>query len=305
MLCQRTAVFPVECVIRGYIAGSAWKEYRAHRHAGGRTASGWDAGKRPADAGDLQPGHQGRVRPRREHHHRRGWRRSWAPIPRSGAGAADAARLRASAASMAEPRGIIIADTKFEFGSVGDGSSSIDEVLTPDSSRFWPADRIPARTHAAELRQAAAARLPRRRAGGRALERRRSASSASRRGGGGDERAVPRCVSAHHRVTVGHQLAPHELRARRIRLHRRGGRAGGGRLRARAQRRARGGCGSWRSCSPSSRCGSRTSFATRSGPASAGQGLVIAPADGRVVMITEVDEPAFLQQSRQARSRSS
>ena len=68
MLCKRTKVFPIECVIRGYLSGSAWKEYAERRHAGRREACLGPSGKRQAGARDLQPGHQGRNRPRRKHH---------------------------------------------------------------------------------------------------------------------------------------------------------------------------------------------------------------------------------------------
>ena len=70
MLCRRTTVFPIECVVRGYISGSAWKEYAAAGHAGRREAPLRPAGERQTGAGDLQPGHQGRNRSRREHHDR-------------------------------------------------------------------------------------------------------------------------------------------------------------------------------------------------------------------------------------------
>ena len=62
MLCRRTTVFPIECVIRGYISGSAWKEYAAQRHAGGREACRRTCRERQARARDLQPGDQGRDR---------------------------------------------------------------------------------------------------------------------------------------------------------------------------------------------------------------------------------------------------
>ena len=85
MLCRRTTVFPIECVIRGYLSGSAWKEYAAAGHAGGREAGAGPARKRKTGARDLQPGDQGRDRPRREHHDRRAcarfsatrWRTRW------------------------------------------------------------------------------------------------------------------------------------------------------------------------------------------------------------------------------------
>ncbi len=83
---------------------------------------------------------------------------------------------------IARDQGIIIADTKFEFGRDADGRIIlIDEVMTPDSSRFWAADVYQARPAAAELRQAAAARLSRRRAPRRPLERRRATAAAAGR----------------------------------------------------------------------------------------------------------------------------
>ena len=137
MLAWRAEVFPVECVIRGYIAGSAWKEYRASGTLAGETLP---AGLRESDrleppifspATKAETGHDENI-----------------TIERMAAiVGADATRelerltriVYGRGLSIAEPRGIIIADTKFEFG-VRDGRIIIvDEVLTPDSSRFWPA----------------------------------------------------------------------------------------------------------------------------------------------------------------------
>jgi phosphoribosylaminoimidazole-succinocarboxamide synthase len=90
---------------------------------------------------------------------------------------------------VAAAHGIIIADTKFEFGRTRDGKIIlIDEVMTPDSSRFWPADGYQPGA-AAQLRQAAVARLARCRASCRPLERRRAAAEAAARGRGGDQQA--------------------------------------------------------------------------------------------------------------------
>ena len=110
-------------------------------HARRRGAAGRPAGERPARAAALLARDQGGVGPRRQRHVRhRGRRRSAATLT---------ARLRDASFAVyragrdhAAGRGIIIADTKFEFGTGRDGSLIlIDEVLTPDSSRFWPADR--------------------------------------------------------------------------------------------------------------------------------------------------------------------
>jgi phosphoribosylaminoimidazole-succinocarboxamide synthase len=137
MLAWRAEVFPVECVIRGYIAGSAWKEYRASGTLAGETLP---AGLRESDrleppifspATKAETGHDENITIER-----------MASIV-----GADATRqlerltriVYGRGLTIAEPRGIIIADTKFEFG-VRDGRIIlVDEVLTPDSSRFWPA----------------------------------------------------------------------------------------------------------------------------------------------------------------------
>ena len=140
MLCRRTEVVPIECVVRGYISGSAWKEYRA---------AGTLAGE------PLAPGlHESdRLDPP-----------IFSPATKAAAGhdenisIATMATLVGQSTAMelerlsrhiyergrelAAKRGIIIADTKFEFGHDRDGNTLlIDEVLTPDSSRFWPADQ--------------------------------------------------------------------------------------------------------------------------------------------------------------------
>jgi len=138
MLVRRARMVEVECVARGYLAGSGWKEYRA-----GQTICGipLPAGLRECDrlpepvftpAYKAQSGHDENI-----------------PFSKveSLAGKETAARLRdltlaiySRAAAYAESRGIILADTKFEFGWVDSRLVLADEVLTPDSSRFWPAD---------------------------------------------------------------------------------------------------------------------------------------------------------------------
>jgi phosphoribosylaminoimidazole-succinocarboxamide synthase len=140
MLCRRTDVFPVECVVRGYLSGSAWKEYRATGTLAGEPLA---AGLRESDRFDppvfspatkAETGHDENI-----------------PVSqvRAQLGEEVAATLEALSRrvysrgrDLAAARGIIIADTKFEFGRDRDGAIRlIDEVLTPDSSRFWPADR--------------------------------------------------------------------------------------------------------------------------------------------------------------------
>ena len=139
MLVRKTAPFPIECVVRGYLSGSAWKEYRASGTLAGEPLP---KGLRESDrleppifspATKAETGHDENI-----------------TFARMGEviGAEVARRLRdyslevyARGRDLALERGIIIADTKFEFGRAPDGTILlIDEVLTPDSSRFWPAD---------------------------------------------------------------------------------------------------------------------------------------------------------------------
>lgn len=137
MLVRRTAPVLVECVVRGYISGSAWKEYRAHGTLAGEPLR---AGLRESER--LEPPIFSPATKAQEGHDEN--------ITFSQAqevvGPALAARLRdvsldvyAFGRDAADARGIILADTKFEFGHARDGRLLlIDEVLTPDSSRFWP-----------------------------------------------------------------------------------------------------------------------------------------------------------------------
>ena len=140
MLVRRTRPVAFECVVRGYISGSAWAEY--HRH-GTLAGEALPAGLRESDrlepplfspATKAESGHDENVT----------FDRVAVALGRELAG-----RLRDLSFAVyragrdhAASRGIIIADTKFEFGSAADGTLLlIDEVMTPDSSRFWPADR--------------------------------------------------------------------------------------------------------------------------------------------------------------------
>jgi phosphoribosylaminoimidazole-succinocarboxamide synthase len=138
MLVKRAKMVEIECVARGYISGSGWKEYLEH---GTVCGSKLPAGLRESDklpepiftpATKAQTGHDENV--------------SFGHVAGL-IGAELAGRLRdltleiyGRAARYAETKGIIIADTKFEFGFVGDQLVLGDEVLTPDSSRFWPAE---------------------------------------------------------------------------------------------------------------------------------------------------------------------
>jgi phosphoribosylaminoimidazole-succinocarboxamide synthase len=140
MLGVRTEVFPVECVVRGYLSGSAWKEYRS---------SGTLAGE-PLPAGLVE---SDRFDPPRFSPATKAETGHDENIPvaevrrRLGADVSDALEsmsrlVYARGRDLAAARGIIIADTKFEFGRDAGGTIRlIDEVLTPDSSRFWPAEQ--------------------------------------------------------------------------------------------------------------------------------------------------------------------
>lgn len=139
MWVRRAEMFPIECVARGYLAGSGWKDYQS---TGAVCGIPLPAGLRESDAlpspiftpaTKAQTGHDENI--------------SFEEASRL-VGAESAARLRdltlelyKRAAEYARGRGIIIADTKFEFGAADGQVVLADEVLTPDSSRFWPADQ--------------------------------------------------------------------------------------------------------------------------------------------------------------------
>jgi phosphoribosylaminoimidazole-succinocarboxamide synthase len=139
MLCRRTEVFPIECVIRGYLSGSAWKEYAAHGTLAGeklRPGLVESAKLEPAifsPATKAETGHDENI-----------------TIARMCEILGDEVAytlesmtrsIYALGERVSRDRGIIIADTKFEFGRDKNGNIIlIDEVMTPDSSRFWAAD---------------------------------------------------------------------------------------------------------------------------------------------------------------------
>jgi phosphoribosylaminoimidazole-succinocarboxamide synthase len=136
MLVKRADMVPIECVARGYLAGSGWKEYRA-----GGTVCGIPLPKGLQESDRLpEPIFTPATKAQTGHDENISFERMASIV-----GADVAARLRdltlaiyTRAARYAESRGIIIADTKFEFGFI-DGTLVLgDEVLTPDSSRFWP-----------------------------------------------------------------------------------------------------------------------------------------------------------------------
>jgi phosphoribosylaminoimidazole-succinocarboxamide synthase len=138
MMVMRADMFPVECVARGYLSGSGWKEYKATGTVCGITLP---AGLKESDqlpepiftpATKATTGHDINI--------------SFEEMctlvdPELSRQLRDITlRIYKKAADYARQRGIIIADTKFEFGQTAKGITLADEVLTPDSSRFWPAD---------------------------------------------------------------------------------------------------------------------------------------------------------------------
>ena len=138
MLVRRAKMFPIECVARGYLAGSGWKEYRAQGTVCGiALPEGLQDGSRlpgplfTPSTKSQDGSHDENI--------------SFSTVETVvGAGIADELRrltlaIYEKAAVHAESRGMILADTKFEFGATQDGIVLADEVLTPDSSRFWEA----------------------------------------------------------------------------------------------------------------------------------------------------------------------
>jgi phosphoribosylaminoimidazole-succinocarboxamide synthase len=138
MLCRRAEVFPVECVVRGYLSGSAWKEYRATGTLAGERLPDGLVESAPFDRPVFSPATKAET----GHDENITTARMAELVGRDVA--AELERLARLVYELgrdaAAERGIIIADTKFEFGSRDGRIILVDEVLTPDSSRFWPAD---------------------------------------------------------------------------------------------------------------------------------------------------------------------
>jgi phosphoribosylaminoimidazole-succinocarboxamide synthase len=139
MLVRKAAMFSVECVARGYLSGSGWKEYRAHQSVCGIALPKGleESGKLPepifTPATKAQDGHDLNI----------SFEEATRYVP---AGYLMelrdyTLRIYREAAEYAAERGIVVADTKFEFGLISGRIVLADEVLTPDSSRFWPMDQ--------------------------------------------------------------------------------------------------------------------------------------------------------------------
>jgi phosphoribosylaminoimidazole-succinocarboxamide synthase len=139
MLVRRTKVVPIECVVRGYISGSAWKEYRTAGTLAGEELPGGLVESERLDPPIFSPATKAET----GHDENITFDRMCDEVGRV---LAEDLRRRSLAIysrgrEIAEKAGIILADTKFEFGHLGDGTLIlIDEVLTPDSSRFWPGE---------------------------------------------------------------------------------------------------------------------------------------------------------------------
>jgi phosphoribosylaminoimidazole-succinocarboxamide synthase len=138
MICRRLEMLPIECVVRGYLAGSGWKDYRVTGAVSGHTlpAGLGESARLPESiftpATKATEGHDENLDEERA--------LALCGEDRYLAAKEAALALYRFGAAHAEARGIILADTKFEFGVARDGSVVLaDEVLTPDSSRFWPA----------------------------------------------------------------------------------------------------------------------------------------------------------------------
>ena len=138
MLVKKAEVLPIECIVRGYISGSAWKSYKKDNTVCGiKLPSGMQESEQFEEplftpSTKAETGHDENI--------------SYEEMEKI-IGSEDASRLKElslkiynTAAEYARKKGIIIADTKFEFGKIGDQIIIVDELLTPDSSRFWPAD---------------------------------------------------------------------------------------------------------------------------------------------------------------------
>jgi phosphoribosylaminoimidazole-succinocarboxamide synthase len=139
MIVRKTKPLPVECAVRGYLAGSGWKEYQQTG-----TTSGLPLPKGLELASKLpEPIFAPSTKSEAGHDENIDWEKCCAAVGRDVAERVRDVSLKIYEAGRAHAAncGIIVADTKFEFGLLGDELLLIDECLTPDSSRFWPADQ--------------------------------------------------------------------------------------------------------------------------------------------------------------------
>ncbi len=138
MLVKKAKVFPIECIVRGYISGSAWKSYQKNKTVCGI--------KLPAGLKESDKFEKPLFTPSTKADSGHDINISFDEMKKL-IGNKYAKKLRdfsleiyKKGSEFARKKGIIIADTKFEFGKIGDQIVIVDEILTPDSSRFWPAD---------------------------------------------------------------------------------------------------------------------------------------------------------------------
>jgi phosphoribosylaminoimidazole-succinocarboxamide synthase len=141
MLCRKLEMLPIECVVRGYLAGSGWKDYReTGAVCGHMLPEGLEESARLPEpictpATKAAEGHDENIDEERA--------ASLCGEDRFARAKEASLALYRFGAAHAEARGIVLADTKFEFGVAPDGTVVLgDEALTPDSSRFWPADEF-------------------------------------------------------------------------------------------------------------------------------------------------------------------
>ena len=140
MIVRKAKVLPVECIVRGYLVGSGWKDYQKTGMVSGlKLRAGYQQASK-LDEPLFTPSTKAEIG---DHDEAISFEQVGGII-----GADKAAALRelslkiySTARDYAEKRGIIVADTKFEFGEIDGRIILVDEVLTPDSSRFWPADQ--------------------------------------------------------------------------------------------------------------------------------------------------------------------
>ena len=196
MRVRRLEMYPVECVVRGYLSGSGWKEYREGGAVCGieLPAGLLESDKLPEPI--FTPATKAEIG---DHDENVDFERA-AEIVGDRALMEELRRISIEVyergAEHAAERGIILADTKFEFGRHAGAEIVLgDEVLTPDSSRFWPADRYRAGRDAALLRQAVRARLGRASRAGTTRRRRRSCRPTW------SSRPAAKYVEAYERIT--------------------------------------------------------------------------------------------------------
>ena len=219
MLVRRTAPVPFECVVRGYLSGSAWAEYRARGTLAGEPLP---AGPRGERRGSSRRSSRRPPRPRAattRTSRSTAWPSALGPRARRRGSATRASRVyRAGRDSRRRRAGSSSPTPSSSSARAPDGTLLlIDEVMTPDSSRFWPADRYaPGRSQPSFDKQPLRDYLAGRQGAGR-LERRSAAAAAAGRRRRRDQPPLPRGVPAAHRPRAG---------GRRCDSHRAGGAAG-------------------------------------------------------------------------------